>query len=486
MKSTLFATLTFLSLITIQTSTAQTLITSCNNEFTDTQGTDNYLNNDNSEWLICPDTLTEYLTIEFTHVDIEVSEGPGIDSTGCNDILYIYDGMDDLSPLVGSFCGQESTDANQPMIAGNELKVGDQFKPTNESGCFFVRFVSDAKDNRSGWTADISCCVPSLDGGVTDGINTPIAENAGADINLEMDNNCIRKGRLGDFTDFMPVGSECFSAGLTEPHQSFYAFESNDLGGFAMLTVEPVDSVANIQMLVFGPVTIDSTGTHYDGGVINWCVTGENPEPLFFNAGPSQTFILAVATELPGRTIIGTSYESVSLPIEMTEYKLTQSGKNVTLDWETSLETNNDGFEIYRSSNGRDFTMIGFEKSKGTSNTSTAYRFVDQPNVDGRVYYYISHLDLNGHRVDYDILSAKFENDKISAYPNPSSGPVTINIPFGNDSAISINVFDQIGKKVIETSTNDNTYLLDLPRGVYTIHVSTGVDTQVIKQIISH
>jgi len=485
MKITLSTALTVLSLFIVHFSSAQTVITSCSTDFTDMQGPGGYLSNENAEWLICPDTLTEYLTIEFSHVDIEVSEGPGLDSTGCNDVLYIHDGMDDLAPLVGSFCGEQGANANQPMIVGNELKVGDQFKPTNSSGCFFIRFVSDAKDNRSGWTASVSCCTPSLSNGATDGIDTPIATNAGADINFEIDNNCVRTGRLEDFTDFVAAGSACFSAGLTEPHQSFYAFESNDLGGFSELIVSPTDSVGNIQMLVYGPVFIDSTGTHYDGGVINWCVTGAEPEPLFFNAGPSQTFILAVATELPGRIDIITSSQSVALPIEMVDYSLTKQGRNVSINWTTSLELNNAGFEVYRSTNGKEYEMIGFEKSKGNTNMRQDYRFIDQPNATGQVYYYISQIDYSGSKVDYDVLTAKFAQANIKAYPNPSSGAVTIST--GSDGSLDtkIQVYDQVGRLVQDLTTRESTLQIDLSVGIYSILVSNASQTQTIKQIIT-
>ena len=479
-------------LITYTSATAQTLITSCNTDFMDIGGdSENYLNNENSEWLICPDTISEYLEIHFTHVNIETAFDSGIDSTGCHDLLYIYDGMDDTAPLVGAFCGEESGSGDDSFIEGHTLRVGDTFKPANSDGCFFIRFESDNAKRLTGWNAEVTCCTPTLRQGVTDGVDLPMAQNGGDFFNLEIDNSCVRQSKLEDFTSFEPSGSSCYTGGLTQPNKSFYAFQSNLTGGFVELLAEPVDSVGIIEMLVFGPVQLDSAS--YSNGVINDCVEGENPWSLFFNAGPDQTYILAVATELQGRTAINALSSSQGLggllPIRMETYDIKKEEDNAILSWTTSREVNNEYFEIYRSSDAKKFDKIGTVNTKSINESGAEYSFYDNTKLRGTVYYYVRQIDKDGSTTDFDILSVhnSIENN-VSIYPNPSNGVFTIDQ--GDDisnSESTILIFNQLGQLKYQNTIGiqETIDLSNLEAGIYTIQRINEGNVQSHQHIIS-
>ena len=462
----------------LSSSHAQIQITSCSTQFIDSGGeSGNYLNNENTDWLICPDTLIEYLELEFTHVDIETAINQGVDSTGCKDILFIYDGMDENAPLVGSYCGEESGTGQSAFVKGHTLHVSDKFKPTNSSGCFYLKFHSDNEERRSGWHATVNCCVPSLANPITDGIDVPYATNGGNYFDLIIDNNCIRKGDLDMFTDFESSGATCNTAGLTLPNKSFYAFESNGTGGFVELLAEPIDSVGLIEMLVYGPVTLDSAS--YSGGVINDCVSGENPWSSFFNAGPNQTYILGVATELSGQVSVLTlpSSEGVGgvLPVTMDSYNIKMENRKAKISWSTASEINNDGFEIYRSFDGKTFTNIDWVDSQSRNNEGHLYSFIDTPNRTGIIYYYIKQLDLNGLSTDFEVLKVNFESKKeVYSFPNPSNGHISIAIgETQSDQASIISIYNQIGKLKLTDQINNNVSLdlSFLESGIYTIQI---------------
>ncbi len=459
-------------------SQAQTQITSCSTQFIDIGGgSANYLDNENSEWLICPDTLSEYLELEFTHVNIEAANNQGVDSTGCKDVLSIYDGMDDNAPLVGSFCGEESGTGKEAFIEGHTLRIGDKFKPTNNTGCFYIKFQSDNTESLSGWYANVTCCAPTLENAITDGIDLPIAINGGNYFNIEIDNSCVRKGNLGMFTEFSSSGSSCNYTGLTQPNKSFYAFESNGTGGYVELLVEPVDNVGIIEMLVYGPVTLDSDS--YTGGVVNDCVTGETPSSLFFNAGPNQTYILAVVTELQGRTLINTLPLTVGLggvlPVTIEQYTIKKENEKARISWRTSSEINNDGFEIYRSLDGKAFSKIGWVDSQSSYNEGNSYSFTDTPNRTGVVYYYIKQLDLNGLSEDFDVLKVNFENNRnVFSYPNPSQGYITITTGItSTDQSSILKIYNQIGQLKLNShiTNNGSIDLSSYKSGIYTIQI---------------
>lgn len=484
MRNTTLIVLLFLVFISPFTNLhAQTPITSCDTVFMDSGNYSNYINNAQDEWLICPDAPSLYLTLTFTHVDIEAANNNGKDSTGCYDLLYIYDGTDVSAPLIGSFCGEASGSGKNSFIEGHTLKIGDSFKPKNNDGCFYIRFESDASKNLSGWIAEVSCCAPSLDNGITDGIDVPIASNNGNYINLIIDNSCTRGGTLDLFTEFEPSGESCFSKGLTLENQAFYAFESNPSGGFVELAIDSIDSVGVIEMVVFGPVTLDTLG-NYKGGLIKNCVTGDDPESLFFNAGPNQTYILGVATEIPGSTSLETIPSTVGLggvlPVKMVEYRLSTNDRTAELLWTTSNQINNDRFEIFRSLDGKEFINIGVVKGVNNSNMETYYGFKDTPDTTGEIYYYLRQIDLDGSHIDFAILKATFSKPAITfnTFPNPSiGGRFSLNIEKEIlDSDAQMQIFDQIGNLVVNKKIDGvaSFDFQELISGVYTIKIIAG------------
>ena len=57
-----------------------------------------------------------------------------------------------------------------------------------------------------------------------------------------------------------------------------------------------------------------------------------------------------------------------NVPVELNSFSANVNGSNVTLNWSTSTETNNHGFEVYRKNkNDGEYILAGFVKGNGTS-----------------------------------------------------------------------------------------------------------------------
>ncbi|MBK6682361.1 MAG: hypothetical protein IPG53_21365 [Ignavibacteriales bacterium] len=114
---------------------------------------------------------------------------------------------------------------------------------------------------------------------------------------------------------------------------------------------------------------------------------------------------------------------SIALPVEFTTFTAQQSGEAVILDWSTSTETNNMGFEVERSVDGLTFNKIGFIKGAGTSTTKQSYKFTDNSALNGTNYYRLRQIDLNGEFVYTSAIEVNFAsvNDFTlhQNYPNP-------------------------------------------------------------------
>lgn len=95
-----------------------------------------YNNNESYEDVICADSSTHIVTLDFTSFFL-----------GAGDTLRIFNGNSNAAPLMGTF-------------TGTILTGPGPFTATTQSGCLTVQFSSDAADISLGWIANISCARP--------------------------------------------------------------------------------------------------------------------------------------------------------------------------------------------------------------------------------------------------------------------------------------------------------------------------------------
>lgn len=291
--------------------------------------------------MICPDDNAKYLTIEFTYVDIQTADDSGVNGSGCRDVLYLYDGMDDTAPLMGNFCGQESTDGDTSFVSTNTLEVGVSFTPSNLDGCFFIKFESDDTNTRNGWNAIVECCEPTLPDNMSDGVNCPYAINEGVVFDIEVDLSCIRHVDLSNFTNYEydEYTSDCMIDAEEMPFKAYYKFEANSIGSFTSINVDPIDDLGEIAFYAIGPIY--GTCPEYTGGFIAHCIMETDPSSLIFNMSPNSSYIIAVASKVQGAFRLFSDNGTASLPVEMIDYIVSKHGKDVAVKWTTSQEINN-------------------------------------------------------------------------------------------------------------------------------------------------
>jgi len=84
------------------------------------------------------------------------------------------------------------------------------------------------------------------------------------------------------------------------------------------------------------------------------------------------------------------------LPVELSTFSASIVNQQVSLKWTTASETDNDYFDIERSTDGINFYKIGRVAGQGTTDQKTDYEFMDIAPELGGNYYRLRQVDLDG------------------------------------------------------------------------------------------
>ncbi|MFO7526770.1 MAG: M14 family zinc carboxypeptidase [Ignavibacteriaceae bacterium] len=169
----------------------------------------------------------------------------------------------------------------------------------------------------------------------------------------------------------------------------------------------------------------------------------------------------------------------VPVPVDLSSFKASIISNNVKLNWITSSELNNNGFEIERQdSKLPNWFSIGFVEGRGTTTEITKYSFNDNGLAAGSYQYRLKQIDFDG-TFQYFNLAESIEIvspavlELAQNYPNPFN-PTTIinyNIPsVGTGLALSVTL------KVYDVLGNEITTLVDeyKPAGSHKVKFNAG------------
>lgn len=156
------------------------------------------------------------------------------------------------------------------------------------------------------------------------------------------------------------------------------------------------------------------------------------------------------------------------LPVELSGFTSVINANNVILNWSTSTETNNSGFEIERSSGNISWAKIGFVSGNGTVSSPVNYSFTDRSLSTGIYNYRLKQIDFNGNFEYFNLtndvnigIPAEFELSQ--NYPNPFNPSTKIDYQIPSDGNVNISLFDLSGKEVLQL-VNENK-----PAGYYSV-----------------
>jgi hypothetical protein len=165
-------------------------------------------------------------------------------------------------------------------------------------------------------------------------------------------------------------------------------------------------TAAEVQGLTGGSYTVAYTCNNCNVGVsnlpkiramkradaaANWALpgtlvatTGTNVSPTVGRSGVS------------GFSQFGVGYDPVVLPVRLLYVNAIAQGNANLVSWATAGETGFRGFEVQRSTNGRDFAPLGEVKAQGGSGTTSRTYSYRDAGAQGTVYYRLKMNDLDG------------------------------------------------------------------------------------------
>jgi hypothetical protein len=112
--------------------------------------------------------------------------------------------------------------------------------------------------------------------------------------------------------------------------------------------------------------------------------TGTNASPTVGRSGVS------------GFSQFGIGYNPVVLPVRLLYVNAIAQGNANLISWATAGETGFRGFEVQRSTNGRDFAPLGEVKAQGGSGTASRTYSYRDAGAQGTVYYRLRLNDVDG------------------------------------------------------------------------------------------
>jgi len=216
-------------------------------------------------------------------------------------------------------------------------------------------------------------------------------------------------------------------------------------------------------------------GTSLDYATVKYNSSGEEQWVMRYNEANGADEAVAICLDNQGNVYItGYScsglyittadfatikYSESVIPVELTSFTGMVMENSVLLNWITSTELNNKGFEIQKNSTidfDESWETIGFVSGSGTTTEPKAYSYIDEFDnqlFNGTVRYRLKQIDFNGSyeysniiKVEVDFTPEEYK--LYQNYPNPFNPNTTIKYALPFESHIRLAVYNALGELI--------------------------------------
>jgi hypothetical protein len=231
------------------------------------------------------------------------------------------------------------------------------------------------------------------------------------------------------------------------------------------------------QLSTDGGATFTNTGAAAQATFTGSSFTLKNDFGIVTEAMNGYKYRLVVSTSAAGLadpgclffndyTIIATS--CAPTPVTLTTFSGKYSDGKASITWQTRQEFNSDYFEVQRSFNGEDFTVVGKVKAAGNSSIVQNYQYQDAAAGSGSVYYRLRQVDLlDGRAALSNIIRLNMGENAASfgLYPNPYVSSFTASFSATKNATATV-MIRSIGGQVLYSKT------INVARGFNAVQLS--------------
>jgi hypothetical protein len=199
----------------------------------------------------------------------------------------------------------------------------------------------------------------------------------------------------------------------------------------------------------------------------------------------SSGVVTAVGVSTFNTVTFGSTTFFNTLPVKLISFTAKIVENNGILNWATATEKNNDRFEVERSIDGVNFTVIGTVKGAGNSQNIIKYSYTDKNLAEqgvNTVYYRLHQVDFNGtseYSAIVTVSTGKLSLTISNAYPNPFQNELNVNYSLPTSGNVTVSLVDMQGKVVASSdevgkkgSNMVQFNTSDLAKGVYFVNVN--------------
>lgn len=261
---------------------------------------------------------------------------------------------------------------------------------------------------------------------------------------------------------------------------NFSGIESNvsKLDSYSPQAKIPISNTSGVLSVDAGGTLANSTYYWLKNGVLVQTNAGNNSFALTGTGTYRVVVFNSIASQL---SLVSEDYVYTdALPVKLVNFTAVAKEFSNLLKWSTTSESNNAGFDIERSSDGKYFEKIGFMDGKGDSKTLQSYQFSDNNPLPIN-YYRLKQIDYDG-RFDFSrIIQVTSDLEGLSVFPNPVKDVLTVESSASNEDIRIYNLKGQLllskpfsGKQTVQAS--------GLQPGIYMITVGKQSAKFVVEQ----
>ncbi|SEJ29758.1 Por secretion system C-terminal sorting domain-containing protein [Dyadobacter koreensis] len=209
---------------------------------------------------------------------------------------------------------------------------------------------------------------------------------------------------------------------------------------------------------------VSKTGSHFERWEKSGISYATTPEILLTSTTSAMEF-KAIFADGP-------------LPVTLRSFEAKRADNKVIVTWETTSEVNNDYFEVEKSADTRNWTLLATVKGAATTKVLQEYRTADEQPFPTLNYYRLKQVDFDRTTTYSRIVSVDMGNFQINKmWPNPVADLLNISLDQSVESG-EYEITDINGRLIRRRQKLPETSVLTIPvgnlaTGIYLIKIKT-------------